>query len=132
MQAVYLSRDQILAIHEAVLEAHGGAGGILNDDALASAIEMPASTVFGEEAYPTLLSKAAAYLFFIASNHGFRDGNKRVALASAFEFLTNNGMELDIPQPRWAEAEALVLRVASAELTREEATKAFEDFVRSL
>jgi death-on-curing protein len=132
MQVKYLSREQILAIHEVVLETHGGLDGILSKDALESAIQMPSCTAFGEEAYPTLLSKAAAYLFFITSNHGFRDGNKRTALAASFEFLASNGLPLDIPPKRWSDAETLVLNIAAGNLSRKEATQQFQEFVRSL
>lgn len=132
MDAIYLSREQILEIHQAILEAHGGADGILNEDGLASAIETPKSTIFGEDAYPTLLSKAGAYLFFFVSNHAFRDGNKRVGLASAFEFLRLNGYELNIPHDRWVEAEALVLKIAAGQLPRAQTIDKFSDFVRSI
>jgi death-on-curing protein len=132
MEVVYLSREQVLAIHDATLEEHGGAGGILSEDGLNSAIEMPKSTVFGQDAYPTLLDKAGAYLFFLTSSHAFRDGNKRTGLAAAFEFLSINGFALDIPSDRWNDAEGLVLRIASGELTRTQALAQFEDFVRTI
>ena len=41
---------------------------------------------------------AAAYLFHIAQNHAFHDGNKRTAALSALIFLEVNGVEL-LPEP---------------------------------
>lgn len=49
---------------------------------------------FGVEMYPTLTEKAAAYLFFLARNHAFVDGNKRTAYACAAMFLLLNDVEL--------------------------------------
>jgi death-on-curing protein len=37
---------------------------------------------------------AAAYLFHLAKNHPFVDGNKRTALACALVFLDLNGVEI--------------------------------------
>ena len=63
---VYLSADQISALHRRALE----------------------------DAYPTLPEKAAAYGFFIAENQPFIDGNKRTAAAAVATFLELNGHEL--------------------------------------
>jgi len=38
---------------------------------------------------------AAAYLFHLAGNHPFVDGNKRVALAAALVFLRLNGLRVE-------------------------------------
>jgi len=40
--------------------------------------------VFGEDAYPSIESKAAHLLYFIIKNHPFNDGNKRTG---AFAFI---------------------------------------------
>ena len=39
---------------------------------------------------------AAAYLYFLASQQGFVQGNKRAAVGSAIEFLARNGYELNV------------------------------------
>jgi len=54
---------------------------------LKSALARPLQTAFGEEIYKDAFSKAAALLDSIANNHGFRDGNKRTAMAAATLFL---------------------------------------------
>lgn len=41
-------------------------------------------TVFGLDAYPTLLTKAAALMKSLARNHALLDGNKRTAWAAAW------------------------------------------------
>lgn len=48
---------------------------------------------FGEEDfYPTLEEKAATLLYLIVKNHGFVDGNKRIAAACFFFFLQYNDL----------------------------------------
>ncbi len=48
----------------------------------------------GEDAYPDMFSKAAALLDAIARNHGFRDGNKRTAMAAAVLYSSQNDIEV--------------------------------------
>lgn len=48
---------------------------------------------FGEEDfYPTLEEKAATLLYLIVKNHGFVDGNKRIAAACFLLFLQSNNL----------------------------------------
>ena len=91
---VYLTPAQVVALHDRALELYGGASGIRDAGALASAVAQPALEAFGQELYLTLTEKAAAYLFFLARNHAFVDGNKRTAYAATAVFLILNGAEL--------------------------------------
>ena len=61
--------------------------------------------------------KAAAYLHGLCQNHGFIDGNKRVAFMAADAFLLLNGLCLI-----WTQDQAydLTLRTAMGELSRED------------
>lgn len=93
-QVVYLTADQVIALHWIALEAYGGPEGIRSEHSLFSAVGCAEQTVFGEDAYPTIPEKAAAYGFFIAENQPFVDGNKRTAAASLATFLDINGYEL--------------------------------------
>ena len=47
-----------------------------------------------------LCDLAAAYVFHIAENQPFLDGNKRAALASGLVFLHQNGIALGDPDDR--------------------------------
>ena len=60
---------------------------------------------------------AAAYLFHIAQNHPFVDGNKRTALASALVFLLMNEVEMDSSEDDLTD---LVLGVAEGKITKSE------------
>jgi prophage maintenance system killer protein len=48
-------------------------------------------TFGGQDVYPTLESKAAHLLYFLVKDHGFLDGNKRIAATLFVYFLKRNG-----------------------------------------
>ena len=77
-----------------------------------SALARPRTTVFGEDAYPRLVDKAAALLHSLARNHPLVDGNKRLALSAAIAFLGMNGYRLDLTND---EAYELVMDVAKGD-----------------
>jgi death-on-curing protein len=58
---------------------------------LGSAAARPRTTVFGEDAYPDLWTKAAALLHSIVKNHALIDGNKRLGWLATATFLEING-----------------------------------------
>ena len=77
---------------------------------LEAALARPRTTVLGEDAYPTLETKAAALLHSVVKNHALVDGNKRLSLASAIAFLGVNGRRLTFTND---EAYELIMAVAS-------------------
>lgn len=106
---VFLDRDDVLVAAAAAL---GDVPAVGDYGLLDSAIARPTTTVFGLDAYPTLLTKAAALMQSLARNHAFVDGNKRTAWAAAWTFLTVNGISL-APTYDIDAAELLVLDVAT-------------------
>ena len=94
MDVIYLSVETVLAFHSRALAEYGGMDGLRSRELLESAVFQPQQSAFGEDAYPTFGSKAAAYGFFIAQNQPFIDGNKRTAAASMLAFLYLNGYVL--------------------------------------
>ncbi len=60
---------------------------------LGSAAARPQTTAFGEDAYPDLLTKAAALLQSIVNNHALVDGNKRLGWLATAVFLELNGVK---------------------------------------
>ena len=107
---IYLDLDELLHVARRTL---GGEVGIRDVGLLESAAARPASTAFGEDAYPTLPLKAAALLHSLARNRPLVAGNKRLALAGTFAFLGVNGERLDLSND---EAYGLVMAVATGEL----------------
>lgn len=87
------SREFVEALHAEQLRLHGGAAGIRDEGILESALARPLQKkAYGE---PDLVELAAAYLFGIAKNHPFIDGNKRTAFAAADLFLYFNGYSIE-------------------------------------
>jgi death-on-curing protein len=81
---------------------------------LASALHRPAVTVFGADAYPTTLHKAAALVQSLACNHALVDGNKRCAFIALAVFCEKNGYPLTFTS---AQATTFMVQVASGQLT---------------
>ncbi len=61
---------------------------------LGAALARPESTVFGQDAYPTIWMKAAALFDSLIKNHPMFDGNKRTAWISVNIFLALNNLKL--------------------------------------
>lgn len=78
----YLSLAEVLVLHRRVIERSGGSPGIRNHAGLESAVAQPRQAFAGADLYVGAAAKAAALGFFIAANHAFVDGNKRVAHAA--------------------------------------------------
>ncbi|MDN5917227.1 MAG: Fic family protein [Pseudonocardia sp.] len=83
----YLSLADVLRFAEAAL----GEEPVVRDfGLLEAALARPATTVLGEDAYPTIPLKAAALLLSVCGNHALVDGNKRLAWAATAVFLVLN------------------------------------------
>ena len=91
-QPRWLLEQTIIAVHSMVLEEHGGATGIRDEDMLASALNRPVDK-YNYEPDCTIFELAAAYSFGLAKNHPFVDGNKRVAFLAGTLFLELNGLQ---------------------------------------
>ncbi|MEU0486502.1 type II toxin-antitoxin system death-on-curing family toxin, partial [Streptosporangium sp. NPDC006013] len=87
-----LTVEQVLDLAELAI----GATPELRDlGLLDSAVHRPQASMFGQEAYPDLFTKAAALLHSLAANHPFVDGNKRVAWVATVVFLAWNRRAID-------------------------------------
>lgn len=62
------------------------------DDSFKSAITQITKGFGDEDFYPSIEEKAATLLYLIVKNHGFVDGNKRIAAACFLLFLEKNGL----------------------------------------
>lgn len=76
---------------------------------LESAAARPGTSVFGDDAYPDIETKAAALLESLVRNHALIDGNKRLGWLALLLFLALNGHRLDVDDD---EAYDLVIGVA--------------------
>ncbi len=85
----YLTLDEVLRIHEVLIEAFGGANGVRDLGLIESALLRPQTGYYSD-----LVEEAAALWESLAMNHGFIDGNKRVAFACTELFLQLNGLDI--------------------------------------
>ena len=90
---IWILEEVVHAIHDEQLAEHGGLPGIRDLAAVQSALARPRNLV-SYDGCGDVARLAAAYVFGIARNHGFSDGNKRTALVTADLFLMLNGHEL--------------------------------------
>lgn len=109
MQPLFLTLDEVVAIHRDQIERYGGSSGVRDWALLRSAVAAPAATFGGKYLHGDLWEMAAAYLFHLVQNHPFIDGNKRVGAVAADVFLALNELRLVASQDDYAE---LVLSVA--------------------
>jgi death on curing protein len=93
-----LDIEQVLYIHEMIIDVAGGKQGVRDFALLHSGLERCKVTFGGEYLYPTLFDKAAALLHSLVMNHAFLDGNKRTAYAVMVRFLNRNNHSIISPQ----------------------------------
>jgi len=109
---IFLTLTELLHVAERTL----GPGVEVRDiGLLEAAVARPQATALGQDAYPTLDTKAAALLHSIARNHALIDGNKRLALAAIIAFHGLNGRRLTLTNDA---AYNLVMDVAAGKLDR--------------
>ena len=108
---IYIDLDDLLYV---AARSIGSPPEVRDYGLLEAAVARPQTTVFGQDAYPTVHSKAAALLHSVVKNHAVVDGNKRLALGAAIAFLGLNGQRLTLSND---EAHGFVIAVASGRLS---------------
>lgn len=117
MKVRFLGLDEVIALHADQIERYGGSSGVRDLGLLEAAVAAPEASYAGELLHATLPEIAAAYLFHLAQNHPFVDGNKRIGAAAMIMFIYLNDHELD------CDADALVeltIGVAASRVTKSE------------
>lgn len=90
-RVLHLSVDEVLAIHDRLVERFGGVSGVRDLGLLESALYRPRTGYYAD-----LAEMAAALFESLLMNHPFVDGNKRVAFFATDVFLRLNGWRLQI------------------------------------
>lgn len=75
---IILSREQILLMHQHLIERYGGTHGVRDEALLDSALNAPFQSFGGYEFFPTVIDKAVRLCIGLIQNHPFHDGNKRI------------------------------------------------------
>ena len=83
----YLTLDDVIWIHDEQLAIYGGASGGRDEGLILSALLRPQTGYYAD-----VIEEAAALWESLTINHGFIDGNKRVAFAGTILFLQVNGV----------------------------------------
>ncbi|MBF0493253.1 MAG: type II toxin-antitoxin system death-on-curing family toxin [Deltaproteobacteria bacterium] len=120
---LYLELKHIMAMHRVLLEKYGGLEGVRDQGLLESALAQPSQNVFGEDLFPDLYSKAAAYAFYLSENQPFVDGNKRIATAAALTFLRLNGYEIKASEKQVYE---VIMQLANRQMMRDQLSTWFK------
>lgn len=89
-----LTKQQIMLLHERLVEVSGGTPEIRDNGLLESALNTPFQSFGGVEMYPSLLEKASRLGFGLIRNHPFADGNKRIGTHAMLVFLALNQLKL--------------------------------------
>jgi death-on-curing protein len=96
MKIIFLTFEEIITLHDALIKRFGGLSGLRDKGLLESAIYQPEITLGGKFAYQSLFAMSAAYAFGIIKNHAFFDGNKRTGMVAALLFLKRNNIEITL------------------------------------
>ncbi|QCJ00331.1 type II toxin-antitoxin system death-on-curing family toxin [Agrobacterium larrymoorei] len=124
---IFLEVGLVEQLHQMQIEHFGGSHGLRDRAMLDSALNRPVN----KAAYGCMdaCELAGAYLFGIARNHPFVDGNKRIAIVTAGVFLMENGHMLETDE---AKLYAFVMAVAAGEIDEEGIVRFLKDHVVGL
>lgn len=121
---VYLDLDDVLSLARDAVEPQEAV--VLDFGLLDSAVARPQASAFGQDAYPTLMLKAAALMESLARNHALKDGNKRLAWLATIVFCLMN--DVNVLAPTTDEGEQFVLAVAEGHLALSEIADTLESW----
>jgi death-on-curing protein len=89
--AEYLTVAEVYAMQARLIDLFGGLHGVRDESAVEASVFRPQIGY-----YNSLEEEAAALMESLGSNHGFLDGNKRIAFSAADTFLRINGYYLEV------------------------------------
>jgi death-on-curing protein len=88
---VFLTVAEIYRLQYRLIEMFGGSHGVRDKSAVEAAVFRPQVGY-----YSSVEEEAAALLESLGNNHGFLDGDKRIAFTAADVFLRRNGFYIDV------------------------------------
>lgn len=124
----WLPRRLVDAIQRELIAEHGGLHGTRDDGLIDSALAKPQNR-WAYNPGSDLADLAAAYGFGLARNHGYIDGNKRIALAAMHVFARLNGHEIMVEE---VEEVSIMLGVASGSIPEGELAVWLRDRLRKV
>ena len=122
MPFILLTRPLIEQLHRMQTKRFGGSYGLRDEGSLESALARPINkSQYGSD---DIIELAAAYLFRLAKNRAFIDGNKRIAIVTTAVSLMENGYRI---QTTDANLYSFVVAVAAGEIDQEGAMRFLRD-----
>jgi death on curing protein len=94
MTRIYLNREQIILLHQKLIDDFGGMPRLRDAALLDSAIGRYRSGYYQDQ-----IEEAAALMESLLINHPFLDGNKRIAVSAAFVSLMVHGYVIQLNEP---------------------------------
>ena len=91
MADIYLTVAEVYQMQHLLIERFGGLHGVRDKNAVEAAVFRPQNGY-----YNSIEEQAAALMESLGNNHGFIDGNKRIAFTAADVFLRLNGYFIDV------------------------------------
>lgn len=95
---IILTKEEVLRLHEILLDKTGGLPGVRDIGMLELAVLNCMQTFDGKELYATVIEKSARTAFSLCKNHPFNDGNKRTAILTMLVMLRLNDINLKYSQ----------------------------------
>ncbi len=92
----FLTAEQVVAMHDDLLEQFGGLGGGGPRGEAYQGVEAAVQAVKNSY-YETVEELAAAYAVYLVQGHVFLDGNKRAGCAAMLTFLEANAVSVRMP-----------------------------------
>jgi death on curing protein len=89
--AEYLTIAEVYRMQYRLIEMFGGLHGVRDKGAVEAAIFRPQTGY-----YSSIEEEAAALMESLGNNHGFLDGNKRIAFTATDVFLRRNGFYIEV------------------------------------
>src|SRR5580704_5812442 len=87
----YLTVAEVYQMQHLLIDRFGGLHGVRDKNAVEAAVFRPQIGY-----YNSLEEEAAALMESLGNNHGFVDGNKRIAFTAADVFLRRNGFYIEV------------------------------------
>jgi death on curing protein len=89
--ANYLTVAEVYQMQHRLIDRFGGLPGVRDKGAIEAAVFRPQTGY-----YKSIEEEAAALMESLGNNHGFIDGNKRIAFTATDVFLRINGLYIDV------------------------------------
>ena len=113
----WIQRETVFAVHDKQLAVHGGLAGMRDLNAVESALNRAQNLDAYGNPPPDVADLAAAYIYGIATSHGFSDGDKRTAWVIGRLFLALNSQTLAFNP---VDAINFMLAVAAGDMTEQQ------------